>query len=184
MNEIATVGGKLALICVVAAVALGLVNAVTAPRIAEVKERQLAEALEAVTGGRSAGAVVPVESHQVVTAYYPLAAEQGRDAGYILNIVAAGYGGDMNLLAGFSANGELFNAALMDNLETPGLGKNAEKPEYMEMFIGTGGDTPVPVTKLQLSQAQADAVSGASITFMGLGQAISAGADFVKELGK
>ena len=94
-------------------------------------------------------------------------------------------GGDMELLVSIAADGEIRSVALMDNLETPGLGKEAEKPEYMEKYIGTGSDRPVPLYKQQLTQKQADSISGASITFMGLAQALIAGSDYVKEqLGK
>ena len=183
MNEMVRVGGKLALICAVAAIALGLVNAVTAPAIARVKERQLAEALDAVRGTATAGTEISVESHPVVNGYYPLT-EGGNASGYILRLTGIGYGGDMTLLASVAADGEIRFVALMDNLETPGLGKEAEKPEYMDKFIGTGGARAVPLSKQQLTQAQADAISGASITFMGLAQALKAGADYVvAELG-
>ena len=178
MNEMVRVGGKLAAICAVAAIALGLVNAVTAPAIARVKEEQLAAALDTVRGNATAGEEVPIEGDDVVRGYYPLS---GGDGGYILSITAVGYGGDMELLVSYAASGEIRAVALMDNLETPGLGKEAEKPEYMTKFIGTGADGAVPLTKQQLTQQQADSISGASITFMGLAQALSHASDFVKE---
>ena len=183
MNDMVRVGGKLALICAVAAIALGLVNAVTAPAIARVKERQLAEALDAVRGTATAGTETVVESHAVVKGYYPLI-EGGESSGFILSLTAIGYGGDMTLLASVASDGEIRSVALMDNLETPGLGKEAEKVEYMDKFIGTGGARAVPLFKQQLTQSEADAISGASITFMGLAQALKAGADYVvAELG-
>jgi electron transport complex protein RnfG len=174
------VGGKLAAICAVAAIALGLVNAVTAPAIARVKERQLAEALDAVRGEAIAGEEVAVSGDTAVNGYYPLT-RGGEKAGYILNITGIGYGGDMELLAAYAVTGEIRSVALMDNLETPGLGKEAEKPEYMVKFIGTGDEDAVPQTKQQLTQEQADSISGASITFMGLAQALKHGAEYVKE---
>ena len=180
MNEMVRVGGKLAIICVVAAVALGLVNAVTAPAIARVKEKQLAAALDTVRGASVAGIEVLVEGNVVVEGYYPLTAD-GKDAGFILKLKGVGYAGDMELLVSYDRGGEIRSVAMMDNLETPGLGKEAEKPEYMEKFIGTGGDIDVPLFKQQLTQAQADSISGASITFMGLAQALDVVAGYVKE---
>ncbi len=180
MNEMIRIGGKLALICAVAAIALGLVNAVTAPAIARVKEAQLAAALDTVRGTAVAGAEILVDADEVVKGYYPLSVGS-TSAGYILKLKAVGYGGDMDLLVSFEPTGEIRLVALMDNLETPGLGKEAEKPEYMEKFVGTGGATDVPLYKQQLTQAQADSISGASITFMALGQALKSGAGYVKE---
>ena len=179
MNEMVSVGGKLALICAVAAITLGLVSAVTAPAIVKVKEKQLAAALDTVRGNLSAGEEMQVDGNSIVRGYYPLTGSQG-PAGYILKIVGVGYGGDMELLASMASTGEIRSITLMDNLETPGLGKEAEKSAYMEKFIGTGADRLVPMTKLQLSQNQADSISGASITFMGIAQALEAAAEYVK----
>ena len=184
MREAVVISGRLTAICAVAAVALGLVNAVTAPRIASVKERQLAAALELVTAGRPAGAEVAVDDDPMVDAYYPLSAVGGGDAGFVLKLRGIGYGGDMEILATYGPDGEIAAVVLLDNLETPGLGKNAETTEYMEKFRGTGADVPVPVTKQQLNQEQADTVSGASITFMGIGQALASGAQYARELAR
>ncbi|MAG13311.1 MAG: FMN-binding protein [Spirochaetales bacterium] len=184
MTDLVTVGGKLAAICAVAAIALGLVNSVTAPAIARVKAEQLAAALDSVRGNAVAGGEVIVEDDDFVAGYYPLE-QGGNSAGYVLKIIGVGYGGDLELLASFQPDGLIRRVTLMDNLETPGLGKAAEKTEYMEKFIGTGAAKAVPLTKLQLTQEQADSVSGASITFMGVAQALDEGSRFVQEsLGK
>jgi electron transport complex protein RnfG len=95
-----------------------------------------------------------------------------------------GYAGDMNIIAGYAMDGELFSAILMENQETPGLGKKAERPEYMEKYIGHGAEQPVPSRKDQLPQKQAEAITGATITFRGIGEALQAGSQFVKTLGE
>ncbi len=187
MNQVLSVGGRLALICVVAALVLGLVNAVTEPAIAAAKERRLQEALDAVTAGKEVGEyreVSDTESGQV-NGYYPLNEDGagGQVSGYVVKLTGVGYGGDMEILASYDPDGEISAVSLMDNQETPGLGKMAEKPEYMEKFIGTGDDEPIPTTKQQLSQKQADAITGATITFMGIAQALKAGEEFLDDLG-
>ena len=53
----------------------------------------------------------------------------------------------------------------------------------MEKFIGRGGDEPIPVQKDQLPQEQSDAITGATITFIGIANALDTGAQFVKQLG-
>jgi len=180
MTELVTVGGKLAAICAVAAIALGLVNSVTAPAIIRVKEEQLAAALDTVRGSATAEEEVAVDSDDFISSYYPLT-QGGGSSGFILKIIGVGYGGDLEMLASFQSDGLIRAVTVMDNLETPGLGKAAEKPEYMEKFIGTGSDRPVPLTKQQLTQDQADSVSGASITFMAVAQALEAGSRYVRE---
>lgn len=183
MKTISVIGLKLALICSVAAFCLGLVNAMTAPQIAELQRQRLQEALAAVIPEGSAGEFVSADEDGVVRGYYPVLNAGGEQAGYVLRLVGSGYGGDMNLIASYLNDGQLHSAVLMENQETPGLGKEAEKPEYMRMYKGSGAAKPVPVRKSQLSQEQADSISGATITFAGIGRALAMGSDYVKELG-
>jgi electron transport complex protein RnfG len=102
--------------------------------------------------------------------------------GAILELIGDGYGGDMKILARYGPEGVIQAVTLMDNLETPGLGKKAETPEYMEKFIGTGGrDKPVPVRKNMLVPGEADAITGSTITFLGVSQALAEGARYILE---
>ena len=183
MKQMTVIGGKLALICAVAAFCLGMVNALTAPRIEELKKERLQQALSAVVPEGEAGDFVEVSENGVVRGYYPVVNSAGKKAGYVVSLVGSGYGGDLNLIASFLLDGTLHSAVLMENQETPGLGKEAEKPEYMRMYKGTGGNKPVPAKKSQLPQEQADAISGATITFAGIGRALSEGSSYVNSLG-
>ncbi len=183
MKQLTVIGGKLALICAIAAFSLGLANAVTAPRIAELKAQRLQEALSAVIPEGKAGDFVPVEGGKVVRGYYPVINSAGEQAGYVLRLVGSGYGGDLNILASYLPDGAIHSSVLMENQETPGLGKEAEKPEYMRMYKGTGSTKPVPARKSQLPQEQADSISGATITFAGIGRALGEGSAYVISLG-
>ncbi len=183
MNDITKIGGKLAVICAVAAITLGLINAVTEPKIAFMKKLKLENALEKVSSGLKVGKLVEVKDNPVVTGYYPLMNSSSKKTGYICKLTGSGYGGDLDLIAGISVKGKIQAVILLDDLETPGLGKEAEHASYMKKYIGTGEDKPVPVRKSQLSQKDADAVTGASITFMGIGKALAAGSAYVKTLG-
>lgn len=180
MKSVLIIGGKLTAICAFAAVVLGFVNSVTEPVIEENKREALEAALNRVAGDRDVGEKVQVDEGGAVQYYYPIEDPNG---GYIVKLIGTGYGGDMHILAGFKTNGEVFSVVLMENQETPGLGKKAEDPEYMKKFIGKGDDEAVPTRKDQLTQDQADAVTGATITFMGIGNAIEEGSNFVQSLG-
>ncbi len=184
MKGIIFIGGKLAIICAVAAIVLGFTNSVTEPAIELNKKRELERALNTVVKQGTAGDEVPVEEHRIVRGYYPVSSDDGEIIGYALRLVGMGYGGDMNMLANFHTSGEVLAVVLMDNLETPGLGKKAEKPEYMEKFIGTGTpDRKVPTRKDNLSQYQADAITGATVTFIGVAKALEAGSSFIQNEG-
>lgn len=182
MNKTVLIGGKLAIICAVAAVVLGAVNAVTAPRIEMIKAERLQAALEKVAlGGNIGEEAAPLEDNEFIKAYYPVENSNGQ-VEYIVRIVGMGYGGEMIVLAGYTENGEVRAAKLMENQETPGLGKEAEKSSYMEKFIGTGDGETVPSRKDALSQKNADAVTGSTITFVGVAKALEKGSLFVKDL--
>ncbi len=181
MRTIVVTGAKLFLICAVAAVTLGAINAVTEPVIIQRKILELKQALEELTPDARTGEAIPVSGNATVKQAYPVLSS-GAVSGYVLQLTGQGYGGDMKILARFASDGTIRAAKLMDNLETPGLGKKAENPRYMDKFIGTGGpDKPVPVRKDMLDRAQADAVTGATITFLGVSKALAEGAQFVRE---
>jgi electron transport complex protein RnfG len=181
------IGAKLALICTIAAVVLALVNAVTAPVIVENRARALAEGLAAVAGksgvpGVQVGDAHAIADSEVVSTAYPITSADGAAVGFILQLVGIGYGGDMQLLAGYYGSGELFSARMMENQETPGLGKKAEAPQYMEMYIGFGAASPIPTSKSHLPAGQADSITGATITFLGVGRALAGGSELVRTL--
>jgi electron transport complex protein RnfG len=182
MNEVIKVGGKLAAICAIAAIALGIANAVTEPIIIAARAARLKAALEELSLGLEIGELVEIDDDQSITGYYALTQTDSTTA-YIIKVTGKGYAGDMNILTAISLDGEVLSAVLMENTETPGLGKEAENPSYMEMYIGTGKDSAIPFRKTQLSLKDADSVTGASITFIGIGKALNEAAAFVDQIG-
>lgn len=183
-NEQIEVGLRLAAICAGAALVLALINAVTAPTIELNREREIASNLERILPlGFRVDEQFPVEDREDIAAYYSILNESSNPAGYILQIIGQGYAGDMTLLVGYRSNGEIFGARLLENAETPGVGKKAEEEGYMDRFIGTGaGGNAVPSSKSDLPSDDAAAISGATITFLGIAQALSDGSRFVQSL--
>ncbi len=174
------IGSKLALICAIAALVLGAVNMVTEPKIAEFKAAKLKEALEKVSPGGDIGDLAEA-GEAVVVSYYPVV-KDAKPNGYILNLKGSGYGGNLIILASYLPDGTLYGSVLMEDEETPGLGKEAEKDSYMQKYLGFAG-TDIPKLKTQLSQEAADTISGATITFAGVGNALAAGSEFVLKKG-
>ena len=182
MKSILITGLKLTVICAAAALCLGFVNAVTAPKIAGLKEIALQNALSVVNKTGKPGMEILIDD-SIVKGYYPVALENGEKVSYILTLKGEGYAGDLLILANFEKTGNIIACVLMDNQETPGLGKEAEKIEYMQKYTGTGSGKPVPVKRSQLAPGDADAVGGATITFTGIGKALAYGSEFVKKIG-
>ena len=181
MKTMVNIGSRLAIICAVAAIILALVNGVTAPKIAAYKQQVLEEGLASVSTGYELGERNQADREKI-DFYYELNRD-GSVAGYVLQIQAAGYGGPMTMLAGYTIEGEVIGVQLLDNAETPGLGKKAEEPGYMDKFIGTGADSSIPTRKSDLAPAQADAVSGSTITFSGIANALVDGSQFAAQQG-
>ena len=181
MKNIVIIALKLAVICLVAAFVLGFVNGITAPQIAASKAQAELNALSVINKAGTIGE--RVEGDGIMVNYYFPVSDGGKVTNYILSLKNMGYGGDLVILANFKTNGEIIDAKLMEDAETPGLGKKAENPAYMDKFKGTGADKPVPVKKTMLESADADAVTGATITFTGLSKALEYGSEFAKKLG-
>ena len=182
MKKIFTIGIRLTIICAVASFLLGLVNAVTAPIITERRQQDFTAAISEVAGGGTVGERIAVDEG-AVELYFPITGANGALTGYVVQLLESGYGGDLRLLAAFTPDGTITSVKLIENSETPGLGKKAEEPAYMKKYLGTGGTSAVPVAKNQLEAAEADAITGATVTFGAIGRALESGSAFVQTRG-
>jgi electron transport complex protein RnfG len=180
MTEFLKIAGKLALICAIAALCLGAVNSITEPKIAELRAEKLLQALEQVSPGGTIGEEQQADD-KIVRSYYAVE-KDNKLTGYILNLKGSGYAGDLIILASYNPEGEVIGSVLMEDEETPGLGKEAENDWYMKKYLGFAG-SEIPSTKTQLSQADADTISGATITFAGVGNTLAAGSEYVLNKG-
>lgn len=181
MKSMLKVGLTLALICAVAATALAAVNLVTKDRIAQYEFEVVQNALLEVADGYNVGELQEV-ADEIVREYYPLANAAQELQGYILMLSGNGYGGEMSIMASYDVDGQILGVKLLANSETPGLGKKAEQDSYMEMFVGTGSRSLVPVKKNDLAPAAAESISGATVTFNSIAKALAYGSEYAKRL--
>lgn len=181
MKGMLKVGLTLALICAVAATALAAVNMLTKDRIAQYEFQVVQDALLEVADGYNIGELQSVSDNTVLE-YYPLTSSAQELQGYILVMSGNGYGGEMSIMASYDVEGQILGAKLLTNSETPGLGKKAEQSSYMEIFVGTGNQTVVPVKKNDLAAAAAESVSGATVTFNSIAKVLSYGSEYAKRL--
>ncbi len=181
MKQYLKVAFSLFLICAVAASLLAVINAITAPVIAQNSEKETIEAYNAIAAGYTFDLDELKESDTAGVEYTIPLYDGNELAGYIAGLVGNGYGGAFTLVASYSIDGTLLEAKMMGNSETPGLGKKAEESWYMKQFAGLGGDKPLPESKSDL--ADPSAVSGASVTFNGVNKAIKTGSEMIKQMG-
>ena len=100
----------------------------------------------------------------------------GNTVGYALSVTGKGFGGDVTLAVGLSADGEITGLSFTELSETAGLGMRADEPAFKDQFIGKSG-------KLDLVKGDASgdqeisAITGASVTSGAVINAVNAGLD-------
>jgi electron transport complex protein RnfG len=125
-------GVILAVFCVLAAWGLAYVYQFTQPQIEKNAAQTIAEAKRSV---------LPVSG-----------------AGVVRQVAVRGYAGEIKLLVGIDEKGRISGVKVLSQQETPGLGANIVKTDWLKQFQGkTAAD------KLEAKQ-DIDAVTGATIS--------------------
>lgn len=177
MNKTVKTSLVLFLICAVCAILCALVNSITAPIIEENVRKANALALQSVAGDLEIGETASVTGNSYVEEETPLF-KNGERMGSALLLSGSGYGGKLSIIAAYDNSGALIGAKMTTNSETAGLGKKAEEDWYMELFQGM---TEFPSSPKDLGGDDASLVSGATLTFKGVTNALREGSLYVKE---
>ena len=169
----------LALICLVVAALLGLVNQVTAPAIAANTEKTIQKV------------VLPADSYEKVeydggditldtgTVVHVLAVYQAGEEGYVVETNSPnGFGGAIDMMAGINSAGEVTGLAIITHAETSGLGSKATDPEWQAQFAGA--TDIVSVTK---DGGTIEAITGSTITSRAVCDGVNAARAVVEALG-
>ena len=160
--------GILFAVAAVTALILGLVNFVTADRIAFLKEEKTAAALREVLPGESY-AELPLDGKtvdpRVKTVYES-------ENGWVVDSVVSGSQGDIELVVGVDRSYTVTGVSIIESKETAGLGAKASDPDWRAQFVGA--DTDVAVSK---DGGTIDALTGATIT----SRAVTAAVNLARE---
>ncbi|NLN82764.1 MAG: FMN-binding protein [Firmicutes bacterium] len=169
MKDMIRYGIILALIAAISGGSISAVVNVTSKVIEERKAEELKAAL---------GALVPEadrfeELFADEKTYY-----QGflnnQEAGFVVTGKGDGYGGSIEVLVGFDADGKILNVQIGDNGETPGIGtKVTENDDFIQQFVGKDLNSPIAVGQ------DIQGVSGASMSSDGVAKAVKNAADFL-----
>ena len=146
---------------------LAYVNELTKEPIAQANAKTLSDAVKAVVPGFDND---PIAEKKVQTvdgveyAVYP-ASKGGEFIGAAVESKAMGFGGDLKVLVGFDAQGNIIDYSSLSHAETPGLGSKADawfkKGEKGDITGKNPGETPLTVTK---DNGQIDAITASTIT--------------------
>ena len=138
-------------ICLVISTALAFTNDVTAPVIEKAAAEKAEAARKEVLPDADSFELMQLSGlPETVTEVYHAA--NGR--GYVFMLTAKGYGGDMNLICGMDADGNITACKTLSHSETSGLGSKTADEGYRGQYAGVNSGT--------LDSVQA--ISGATIS--------------------
>jgi electron transport complex protein RnfG len=178
---VARLGLTLFAITLVVAALLGVVNAVTVDRIAELKAEKSAEAMRAVLDADEY-TDVDYTGDDALVASVAQALTDGSPVGYVVTVTPSGFGGTVELVVGVDLDGSCTGISIVDHSETSGLGANAAATtstgeKFRSQFVGKSGT--LAVTK---DGGTIDALTGATITSRAVTRGVNAALAAVQAL--
>ena len=187
------VAGTLTVIALVVAALLGLVNSITAGKIAEIDAENTRIAMSAVVPEGSeftdkleisddVAAVAAAQGGKLTELYGVKNA--GADAGYVMKIAASGSQGTITMMVGVDANKAITGISVVSHAETSGIGTkvmgnepNAAGVPVLDQFIGMSGSGSLVVGKT------VTAISGATVSTKGITMGANAALAAAEALG-
>ncbi len=153
-------------ICLVITAALALANQVTAPVIAAAEQAKADAALVEVlpeANGSTFTDLTGIELPAGITA----AKQADNGAGYVFSVTTKGFGGDINLMVGLSAQGAITGSKVITHAETQGIGSKVveDGSPFQQQLIGMTDTSGIVAT------------SGASVSSKGMTDAMKAAFD-------
>jgi len=101
---------------------------------------------------------------------------EGNEIGYVFNLTTSeGYGGNISFAMGVSKDGTLNGISFLSISETAGLGMKANTDEFKSQYAGKQVEEFIVTKKGSASDAEIDAISGATVTSNAVTNAINAG---------
>lgn len=102
---------------------------------------------------------------------------QGKELGMLFIASCRGYAGAVPVMVAVDINATITGLRVLDNEETPGLGKKIEEAGFLDQFLGRGLDKDFLVRHDAPDDQRIDAVSGATISSRAVADALNAIAD-------
>lgn len=166
-KEIVSLGLRLLLITAVVGLLLGLANKITAEPIAKQQKMEndaaMAEVLP-VADEFTLKEDVTLPEASIISEVNE-GKKGGEVTGYAIKVAPKGYGGIINMMVGISTEGTVEGIKILSHGETPGLGANAEKPEFSDQYKDKPAEDALAVVKTNPSgESQVKALTGATIT--------------------
>lgn len=168
MREMIRMVVTLFAISLICSAILGVVNAVTKDKIAEIEAETRAAAMREVLPEAasftdvSASLTDEFKAENAVTGIFAGAAADGSAAGYAVMAAPRGFGGEIIMIVGVSTEGTVTGVVITEMSETAGLGAKAGDAAFLSQF--TGKNDSLSVVKGEAGDNQISAITGATIT--------------------
>jgi len=151
----------LSVICLVCSALLGVVYSVTKAPIEAAELAKINNAIKAVVpecDNNPSEEMIEVEGSVV----YP-AKVNGNIVGYAIKVKVSGFGGPIQMMVGFKADGTIYNTSVIFHSETPGLGAKitGEIPTRTQIVGKNPASSNLTVTK---DGGEIDAITASTIT--------------------
>lgn len=145
---------KLFSICVVVALLLAGVNALTVDTIAENALKEQADAIRAIFPACEDYDEVNTQTEGVTSAF--LVRAGGKEIGFAAGVEPMGFGGKLSMIVGLDLSGKIVGVKIVSHSETPGLGGRVNDEGYLSQYIGKSGELTIG--------ENVDAITGSSIS--------------------
>lgn len=150
-------------ICLVAAILLAGTNEITKNKIIEAQENAKQESLTLAFSDAENFSNEQEITLDGFTVLYSSALKNDSAIGYVFTTSQKGYGGPVSVMTGISADGKIKKVIILSMAdETPGLGQNASKPEFLSQF-DKKSDT-VALSKQAANENEIQGVTSATFT--------------------
>ena len=169
----AKLAGTLLLISAVVAGLLGLVDHITADKIAAINQEKTAASMEQVLPASAYNEMGYTGGDSLVKALY-----EAVGSGYVVEVTPSGFGGTIDMVVGVSVDGSVTGVSIISMSETSGLGANAARDSFREQFVGKTGSLSV-----SKDGGEIDALTGATITSRAVTSGVNSAVAAVQELG-
>lgn len=172
----------LCIITLVAGLCLALVYEVTKEPIKAAEEKAALAAYESIFTDATfeTQELKAFEAEGATVEKVAVAKSGDKTLGWALTVTShEGYGGDITLAMGVSADGTLIGISVITQGETAGLGAKCKDPAFAERFAGILGGVVTLVKTEPQNPSEVQAISGATVTSKAVIGAVNAGLEYV-----
>ena len=163
--------GVLLVICLITALLLGAVNAVTKPRIDALQAEKIRAAMSLVL---EADEYLPIQLQKDLRDVQSVSEARtgGRTLGYVVQVTSNGSQGEMQMMVGVDVDNRVTGVSVIKHSETPNIGtKVVADQSVLDRFIGM--DHAKGEITVNSGSNRFDGISGATVSSKGVAAGVN-----------